>query len=63
MDNRWGVMHCDGFAHVLPMGDMVKHDLNKDCFCAPTVDEEDMQIVHSSYDQREAFAEGTRLPS
>lgn len=49
--------------HVMPQNDLREHTCSIDCWCDPTPDEENNQvIVHHSLDRRESYEEG-RLPS
>lgn len=51
--------------HVIPLYDLKEHIALPECWCNPTIDEEysGTVYVHHSADGREAFEEGTRLPS
>lgn len=42
--------------HVVPVDDLVDHDLNDDCVCGPTITFEEGApvVVHHSLDGREA---------
>ena len=50
--------------HLVPINDLREHDLTITCWCRPTHDEEEPNvIVHNSMDGREAFETGERKPS
>ena len=49
--------------HIVPEDDLREHDLIPDCWCEPTLDEENWTAVHNSADNREAFETGERKPS
>lgn len=53
----------NGIKHFIPDDDIEKH-YNVDCPCHPEPDTELPDVmVHNSFDGREAFEAGTRLPS
>ena len=44
----------DGNRHVVPKADMRPHRHSVDCWCRPTLDEEDSAVVvHNAMDERE----------
>lgn len=50
--------------HVYPLNDTSEHKLDgADCWCNPTIDEEDHLVIHNAADEREMFEIGERLPS
>lgn len=49
--------------HILPLGDWRDHEATVKCWCKPAQEDDDSAWVHTSMDGREAFEEGTRLPS
>ena len=50
--------------HVIPENDLQKHRLCRECWCKPTVDEEEpFMLVHNSADERELFERGERKRS
>lgn len=52
------------FTHVFPVNDLRPHYLHIGCWCSPTTDEQEPDVlVHSSMDGREHFETGERLPS
>ena len=49
--------------HVMPQNDLREHTCSVDCWCHPTPDADNDQVmVHHSLDQRESYEQG-RLPS
>lgn len=60
----WAVFEEDnGETHVIPLNDTKEHDHCIHCACSPFIDEEENEIIHNSYDGREAFEEGFRRVS
>lgn len=57
----WGVYQWNGQMHVAPVNETHLH-VEKDCRCG-ACENADGVIVHSSFDGREAFENGTRKPS
>ena len=53
-----------GDIHIVPIGDLREHVADRACWCHPAdeIDEPDI-LIHHSLDGREAFENGTRLPS
>ncbi len=50
---RWAVVVTDD-VHVVPIDDLVAHDLNDSCVCGPTPDPLEPRLsVHHSLDGRE----------
>lgn len=54
--------------HVVPVNDWREHEIDKECWCCPTLDDGDEYgyekiYIHHSMDGREQFEEGKRLPS
>ena len=48
--------------HVIPIGDLREHEESVDCWCRPTLDDQEDIFVHHSLDRREEYEEGM-LPS
>lgn len=49
--------------HIYPCEDIKPHVTDGgECWCNPTIDEEDDIVIHNAMDQREQYEEG-RLPS
>ena len=47
------------FTHLVPCGDLKRHQLDATCWCDPQADEEEPSlIVHNAADGREEFEEG-----
>lgn len=47
--------------HVVPVDDLVAHEMTRQCLCRPQVVEwsvDDTSVVHHSYDGREYWEEG-----
>lgn len=42
-----------GIIHVMPVGDIVDHDMDPKCWCHPLYDRRDRLYIHSSMDGRE----------
>lgn len=59
------LLEDDKEVHVIPEEDIVEHDLSELCSCQPRVEYHQIKnlIIHNSFDGREAFESGTRLPS
>lgn len=56
---QWMIVKDDfGDLHVIPLNDTKPHSIARDCLCCP--EEDGDEIVHNSYDGREAFEEGLR---
>lgn len=50
--------------HVYPTLDLKEHVLSEDCWCTPTQDDENPNIIiHNAADGREKFETKERLPS
>lgn len=49
-------------SHVIPIDDLREHSETADCWCDPFLDYEDMIVIHSSADGREAYETGERKP-
>ena len=48
--------------HIYPMNDLREHILEgRSCWCKPTLDEEDLLVIHNSLDGREQVETGERL--
>jgi hypothetical protein len=61
------VCECEGRTpmkqHIYPTNDIKPHNTDDgECWCNPTIDEEDNLVIHNAMDQREQYEEG-RLPS
>ena len=48
--------------HVVPINDLREHTCSTECWCKPTVDEDDDIAIHHSMDRREEYEQG-RKPS
>jgi hypothetical protein len=50
---------------VYPVNDLRDHDLNGNCWCKPTLEDDGSEPIwiHNSMDGREAFETGERQPS
>jgi hypothetical protein len=62
----WSALDVGGSVyHVQPIDDLREHEDSAQCWCRPSVEEEEegTLIVHNSMDGREAFESGERLPS
>jgi hypothetical protein len=46
--------------HVVPCGDLKRHQLDRTCWCKPCQDEELGFWVHNSADGREKYEEGAK---
>jgi hypothetical protein len=47
------------FTHVVPCGDLRRHQLDPSCWCMPFVDDEDPKLFgHNAADGREAYEQG-----
>lgn len=46
--------------HVYPLNDLREHEMSKECWCRPDVDEDDGVCVHNALDGREAYENGER---
>lgn len=63
MGTGWTWVPVEGFGvHIIPVGDLHDH-MDEDCPCNPTLDVTLGAWSHNSFDGREAFEEGDRLPS
>lgn len=51
--------------HVIPLNDLREHEINGNCWCNPTCDDDEIYMlwIHKSMDGREDFETGKRLPS
>lgn len=50
------------FRHVVPCGDLKRHQLDPVCWCRPTIDDEDeTMLIHNSADGREEYEQGRRV--
>lgn len=61
--HRWALFHdvVNMQAHVSPVGDLRDHVLTPQCWCKPTPDEEQPNVlVHHALDQRELVEQGRR---
>ena len=45
--------------HVYPLNDLREHEMSKECWCRPDVDEDGV-CVHNALDGREAYEIGER---
>lgn len=55
---------CNGEHNVMPIADLKDHAASSKCWCSPIQDDVcDDVFTHNSMDGREAFEDGTRLPS
>lgn len=52
--------YADGtkIIHVIPKDDLKPHDETAECWCHPTLDEEDPILIHHSLDRREEYERG-----
>jgi hypothetical protein len=53
---RWAVADLPNGVHVLPVDDVVDHDLTEDCLCGPLSQlfgDREWSVVHHSLDGRE----------
>lgn len=46
--------------HVYPLNDLREHEMIRECWCRPDVDEDDGVCVHNALDGREAYENGER---
>lgn len=45
--------------HVMPVGDLREHESSMECWCKPTPDDEDDNVIlHHALDGREVYEEG-----
>lgn len=44
--------------HVYPVNDLREHEMTKDCWCRPEIDQEHDLIIHNSMDERESYEQG-----
>jgi len=50
--------------HIYPIHDLREHVTDGDeCWCNPTIDEEDDIVIHNAADERELFETGERIAS
>jgi hypothetical protein len=50
--------------HVYPLNDLREHVTEGECWCSPTLDDEEPSLlIHHAMDGREAFETGERQPS
>jgi hypothetical protein len=49
--------------HIYPLNDFREHEMKADCWCKPSIDEEDDLCIHNAMDQREQYETGERKPS
>lgn len=50
--------------HIVPVNDLREHEIAPSCWCNPTPDDEDHDVlIHHSIDGRESFETGERRPS
>ena len=55
---QWGVFN----GHVIPLDDLREHDESLACWCQPTPDHDEPNvIVHHSADLREQYEEGRKM--
>ena len=48
--------------HVIPLQDLREHSASPDCWCGPTLDDEEFDVyIHHSLDGREKYEEGKAL--
>lgn len=54
----------DDDIHIVPENDLREHEIDKRCWCKPTVDDtgDSMVVVHNSLDGRELTEPGAKLP-
>lgn len=60
-DGKWGVFPLDDYTyyHVIPLNDLIEHELTEDCICGPAVtmlagaEGDCWQISHPALDGRE----------
>ena len=45
------------YQHVVPCGDLKRHQLDPVCWCNPTVDEDGL-VIHNTVDGREEYEQG-----
>ena len=50
----------DDKIHVVPLNDLREHDTSIECWCKPTVNEDDI-VIHHALDDRESYESGRRL--
>lgn len=61
-DGGWFLRETEsGIVHVLPIDDLREH-LPLDCWCEPTVDEDNI-VIHNAADQRELYERGELKPN
>jgi hypothetical protein len=56
--NYWGCFDdAEGRHHVVPLDDLVEHELSDDCCCGPKVDVVNWPflVIHSALDGRETY--------
>lgn len=46
--------------HVVPVGDLREHITDRECWCNPSVDDDDLIVIHNSMDERESYEEGRK---
>lgn len=47
--------------HVVPLNDLRDHEPSKDCWCHPTLDDDEERVyIHHSLDGRELYETGER---
>lgn len=48
-------------SHIVPLNDLKRHRLSRDCWCCPTQDDEYPEVwVHHSADGRESYERGRK---
>jgi hypothetical protein len=47
--------------HVVPVGDLREHTTDEKCWCNPSVDDDDLLVIHNSMDERESYEQGRKL--
>ncbi|ABP63574.1 BcepGomrgp03 [Burkholderia phage BcepGomr] len=62
ISNDWAVVVGDVFINILPLGDIDDHLVGDTCPCCPQMDDEG-NLIHSSWDEREKFDTGERKVS
>jgi len=68
-DNGWDVVPIDFngrlvHTHVVPCGDLKRHQLDPTCWCQPVQDDEDPKLWgHNSLDGREKYEQGEQRPN
>lgn len=52
-------MSDENLVHVIPIGDIREHESTVFCWCNPSLDDEDENvIIHNSMDRREEYENG-----